>query len=499
MLPEQLYREAIHCFDALIDISHNTDVARDFASRNQTDLKYLVDGANFVISKMHFNPENNYYVTLGIPQSASPDEIKERWKRLMLLYHPDRQAGQEDLVSERAKKVNEAYNTLKDDSRRNSYNRKLIEETVISKPASRSQPTKKSMSRNRTRIQTASPAWERARRYFPRMLVALYILIALSVIGFIYFQNSSSHLETALLPKEIRKSSDPLPSEGAKSESPTMPSAPAGDTGDTIKNSALAPLAGRPENPQTKQAAAFLPQPVTQSKKPSGASSEAVPAEKTEAPSQQESISDRKNIKTNILRQLASPIPSHQPTDALARKDDSAVKVTEAVQKETARITASQTPPQATSDDRPQKNPDRPVAAPVLSSAPASASSAAKSDAITKEEIDDFIRRYISAYEKNDLNALMLLFSRSAVENNTMDYTAIRNAYRETFSEKINYYKLTNIHINLDGPAAYVNGNYSINRYSAPENKWATYKGTINWRIARENDSLKIIRLNYDN
>jgi len=74
-----------------MDISNNSDAIRTFSSRNNIDLKYLVDGANFVISKIHFNPENNYYTTLGLPRKASRVEIRERWKMFMLLYHPDRQ------------------------------------------------------------------------------------------------------------------------------------------------------------------------------------------------------------------------------------------------------------------------------------------------------------------------------------------------------------------------------------------------------------------------
>ena len=33
---------------------------RDFARRNEIDNKYLIDEANFIISKMYFNSENNF-------------------------------------------------------------------------------------------------------------------------------------------------------------------------------------------------------------------------------------------------------------------------------------------------------------------------------------------------------------------------------------------------------------------------------------------------------
>ena len=135
---DRLYRNAIECFGCLVEISHNTEAILTFARRHDIDLKYLVDGANFVISKMHFNPESNYYITLGLSQNVSHENIRERWKKLMLLYHPDRQGGDDSWVSERAKKVNEAYSVLKDNEKRQSFDRRLLEQATVRKPVPQS-------------------------------------------------------------------------------------------------------------------------------------------------------------------------------------------------------------------------------------------------------------------------------------------------------------------------------------------------------------------------
>lgn len=497
MPPEQLYSEATHCFDALIDISHNTDAVKNFASRRQTDLKYLVDGANFVISQMHFNPEGNHYITLGIPQDSTPEEIKERWKRLMLLYHPDRQAGQEEWVSERAKKVNEAYNTLKDESRRTSYNKKLLDEKVIARAASHPRTPKKRAPLRNAGIQAASPSWERTRRYFPKILVGLYLLVALSVIGFIYYQNRSTHLETALRPQEAGVLQKAMPSAEEKTDVPITPSAPEGDNRGRTQGIHLYPSTVNLPAADAKQLNTSLPQPEKLNKRTAAPPQEAVQADKPEATTRQEPLYSRNEIKTNIRKQISTPIPFQQPEELSSIKENIAARTVQPAAKENTKSPEPLSAPLLDIDDKP-KNPEKTV--PTLqTAAPPPPLSPAKSDAITKDEIDDFIRRYINAYERNDLNAIMLLFSRSAVENNTLDYNAIRNAYRQTFSEKINYYKLTNLMIKIDGSAANVNGNYSINRYNAPDNKWISYRGRIHWLIARENDSLKIIRLNYDN
>jgi hypothetical protein len=108
------------------------------------------------------------------------------------------------------------------------------------------------------------------------------------------------------------------------------------------------------------------------------------------------------------------------------------------------------------------------------------------------------MQRYVSAYTKNDLNTFLSLFSRSAVENNTLTYNEIRTAYKETFSEKINHYKIINMDIRTDGQTATVSGFYNVNRYISAEDRWERYSGKIAWKLIRENSQLRIIKITYD-
>ncbi len=58
----------------------------------------------------------DYYEILGVSKSASQDEIKRAYRKLALMYHPDKGGDQEKF-----KKVNEAYQILSDPQKRSQY------------------------------------------------------------------------------------------------------------------------------------------------------------------------------------------------------------------------------------------------------------------------------------------------------------------------------------------------------------------------------------------
>ena len=59
----------------------------------------------------------DYYKSLGIKKNASDKEIKSAFKKLAKQYHPDAQSGSED----KFKEINEAYEVLKDASKKGRY------------------------------------------------------------------------------------------------------------------------------------------------------------------------------------------------------------------------------------------------------------------------------------------------------------------------------------------------------------------------------------------
>jgi molecular chaperone DnaJ len=64
----------------------------------------------------------DYYQILGIPDTASPDDIKKAYRRLAKQYHPDANRNDPN-AAERFKEVGEAYAVLSDQKKREQYDR----------------------------------------------------------------------------------------------------------------------------------------------------------------------------------------------------------------------------------------------------------------------------------------------------------------------------------------------------------------------------------------
>ena len=65
-------------------------------------------------------PQKDFYNVLGVPASATQDQIKRSYRKLAKRYHPDANAG-DKAAAERFKEISEAYSVLNDAAKRKQY------------------------------------------------------------------------------------------------------------------------------------------------------------------------------------------------------------------------------------------------------------------------------------------------------------------------------------------------------------------------------------------
>ncbi|MHC1686022.1 MAG: J domain-containing protein [Clostridiaceae bacterium] len=66
----------------------------------------------------------NYYDVLEIKNSATPDEIKQAFRKCAKKYHPDKDLNDKTLP-DKFKEINEAYSVLSDEESKKKYDEKI--------------------------------------------------------------------------------------------------------------------------------------------------------------------------------------------------------------------------------------------------------------------------------------------------------------------------------------------------------------------------------------
>jgi hypothetical protein len=117
---------------------------------------------------------------------------------------------------------------------------------------------------------------------------------------------------------------------------------------------------------------------------------------------------------------------------------------------------------------------------------------------VTEEEVNRFFDEYKARFMKMDIDAFMELFSNEAVENRTVPYADIREAYQKTFANsKSIIYDLEIYSIQTYQKSAFIRGRYELIQSIKGSKKKKLFRGDIQWDLIRENGSLKIKEINY--
>ena len=116
------YQRRLGSSAQLLALAHGSAAALADAARHCGVCPAEVqDAARFLIQQLCFAPGASHYRTLGLEPSASVEQIKERHRRLMWLFHPDRAAGRETWNASYAARLNDSWDTLSRPQSRERY------------------------------------------------------------------------------------------------------------------------------------------------------------------------------------------------------------------------------------------------------------------------------------------------------------------------------------------------------------------------------------------
>lgn len=192
---------------------------------------------------------SSYYTLLGVHPSASVRDVRNAYRELSKLYHPDTTALPPALATAKFQELNEAYATLSNPERRLAYDQKIgYSRVAVVQPL-----PSLNLSSNRLRPTSSSAYLDPTDRPLsPGELFALFILgitfvacLVLAIaVGLTRDNHSLLHPETASHAPEIQQIAPVLPALAKQTPAiPALPEKPSLPAKDPAATKALMPAA----------------------------------------------------------------------------------------------------------------------------------------------------------------------------------------------------------------------------------------------------------------
>lgn len=469
---------AVRFSDAFIDMLNDTEDAQNFLSLRRMSRTYVQTNVKAVLARLHLNRENDHYLTLALPRTATEAQIHRRWKELMRIYHPDRNTEEDAAIC--AKRINEAYSILKNPHKKTAYDRGAVKPVEPYFTAQR----KPAVHGKKVRIHLMiSPE---ARRKAPKLIIASCAAVSCIALLILFLSNRLDvyTYQATALPEQYTQDS--------------------GQTHGTSDSEGGDPEKKEAGNVAGSQAAG----PVGQN---TGALTGALFGQSQKDRETEGAL--MKALNPSGSHALSAGVPTLRTSRSQAAQEKSMVGTGSGLADKTPRETTGESAlmntVQATSPDQNMKRdisvaslqkdpPAEQVAGSGEMTNPVPLVPTPKEDNLNMEtEVFLFMSRYIAAYEEGDITRFMDLFSKSAVENSRLRYADIMQYYKKNFEGNRYTYTLKNVRLQKGEEGVTVSGSYSI-RKMTDSDKGLKTDGTIRWALAREDGDLKIVKIDYD-
>jgi hypothetical protein len=127
---DEVYEKACRSYDILINVLEDADTARNISALVHMHIHKVQAISQEIFDLLLFNRENNPYLSFGFQKYAPLSDIEKTWRRLLLLYHPDKHIYKKS-YEKKAQKINEAFEKIKNMNKRYSYNKELKDKSVF--------------------------------------------------------------------------------------------------------------------------------------------------------------------------------------------------------------------------------------------------------------------------------------------------------------------------------------------------------------------------------
>ncbi len=406
----------------------------------------------------------DYYKILGVGEEASGEEIRARWAELTKRYHPDLRKGDGEAY-EKIKEINEAYEVLRNDSKRFDYDL----ERVL-----RSSLTRKAEDRKERRMDIR-------KIILPAGILVLCIVVGLFIFKWLRIavppKSEVSYKIDRVLQKENASPIPPPPlsvkEESKRKEGVSRRILPRSEVPVEVGNEIPEEMTKEiPEErskvaeKESKQKEELAPQVIVRSETPV----------KAEPP---------KQISNEGPKQVSREVPKDSKE---VPKEINQVLPQESAKMDQPKPAVTESPPPPKPEIPAKVEPARPASIPLP-------------PPLAKEsEVKQFFADYRDQYTRRDVDRFLSLFSTRAIQNQKDGFERIRKIYTNFFDQSRELtYRLEDAKIEIYQNSVEVKARFRVDQILKKGGEEKVWRGNIRWVLTREEGALKIVSLDYRN